>query len=322
MALEDSILRFRTQFDWQPEIMHQEALRPHKNVIIVGMGGSHLGPWMLKHYVGGKNIFIHRDYGLPDVSADVLNDALIILSSYSGDTEEVLDAGRVAMEKGYAIAAISCGGKLIDFARQHALPHIVVPDMNLQPRIAIGVSMLGIAKLMMSSDMEQVVRSAGQSIDPAAGREEGMRLAEALRGKIPVIYASSMNMPLSYLWKIKLNESGKIPAFQNSFPEMCHNELCGFDTAESTSMLSERFHAVLLDDATDHPRNIIRMKAVSDILREKSIGVSIVSLSGDGLARIFAGAVLADWVSLYLAAYYGVPDEAVPLVEDFKKRIG
>lgn len=322
MALEDSILRFKEQFDWQPEIQHQEALQPHKNVIIVGMGGSHLGPWMLKRYVGGQNIFIHRDYGMPDLSEDVLKEALIILSSYSGDTEEVLDAGRVALEKGCSIAAISRGGKLIDFAREHALPHIVVPDMHMQPRVAIGVSMLGIAKLMMSDVMEKAVRTAGKSIDAAAGREEGMRLAEALRGKIPVIYASSANMPLSFIWKIKLNESGKIPAFYNSFPEMCHNELCGYDVAESTLPMTERLHAIMLSDAADHPRNVVRMRAVSDILREKSIGVSTVALSGDGLAKIFAGAVLADWVSLFLAAYYGVPDEQVPLVEDFKKRIG
>ncbi len=322
MALEDSILRFREQFNWQPEIQHPEALKPHKNVVIVGMGGSHLGPWMLKRYVGGRNIFIHRDYGVPDLSPEILSEALIILSSYSGSTEEVLDAGRVALEKGYSIAAISRGGKLIDFAREHALPHIVVPDMHMQPRVAIGVSMLGIAKLMMSPEMEAAVRTAGQSIDPMAGREEGMRIAESLRGKVPVIYASTSNMPLSFIWKIKLNESGKIPAFYNSFPEMCHNELCGYDVVESTLPMTERLHAIMLSDGADHPRNIVRMKAVSDILREKSIGVTTVTLSGDGLAKIFAGAVLADWVSLFIAAYYGVPDEEVPLIEDFKKRIG
>lgn len=322
MALEDAILRFREQFSWQPEVVHGDKLREYKHVIIVGMGGSHLGPWMLKSYAGGQNIFIHRDYGLPDMSEDVLKDALIILSSYSGDTEEVLDAGRVAIEKGLSVAAISRGGKLIAFAQEHQIPHIVSPDMNLQPRVAIGVSMLGISKLMMNPAMEAAVRAAGLATDPAAGREEGMRLAETLRGKVPVIYGSRQNMPLSFIWKIKLNESSKIPAFYNSFPEMCHNELCGFDTAETTVPLSNRFHAILLDDATDHPRNIVRMKAVGEILREKSIGVSNVTLKGEGLAKVFAAAVLADWVSIFLAAYYGVPDEQVPLVEDFKKRIG
>lgn len=322
MALQDSILRFREQFAWQPEVVHNEALKPHKHYIVVGMGGSHLGPWYLKRYGGASNLTIHRDYGIPEVPEEQLAESLVILSSYSGGTEEVLDAGRVALERGLSIAAISTGGKLIEFAREHALPHVVMPDLGLQPRIATGLSMLGIARLMQNAVLEDFVRSAGSAIDPSAGHAEGERIAEALRGRVPLIYASHAHMPLAYTWKIKLNESAKIPAFCNAFPEMCHNELCGFDVVDSTRPLSAQMHAILLDDPSDHPRNIVRMRTVAELLGEKGIPTTVVQFAGEGFTKAFTASLLADWVSLNLASHYGVPDEEVPLVEDFKKRIG
>ncbi len=91
MAIEDTLRKFPEQFEWQPEVMQGEALRPHKNYILCGMGGSHLGAWLIKRYGGVFNIFIHRDYGLPELPPDIWADALVILSSYSGTTEEVLD---------------------------------------------------------------------------------------------------------------------------------------------------------------------------------------------------------------------------------------
>lgn len=320
--MEESIQRFAEQFSWEPSVAHVEALRPKKHVIVAGMGGSHLGAWFLKRYGGLEHMFIHRDYGLPQLPQDILEDSLIILSSYSGGTEEVLDAGRTALEKGLSIAAISIGGKLTEFSRDHALPHVVLPDMGLQPRLATGLSMLALARLLQNFELESAVRSAGSNVRPEQMRADGERIAEILRGKVPIVYATHDNVPISYLWKIKFNESAKIPAFCNSFPEMCHNELTGFDTADSTRPLSANMHAIMLEDEHDHPRNRIRMDVAASVLLEKGVPVIRVPLSGAGFEKVFSAGILADWISLSLAHGYGVPDEQVPLVEDFKKRIG
>ncbi len=322
MAMGETLKRFPEQFDWVPEVVNGDTLKEHTNYILAGMGGSHLGGWLIKKYGGINNLFIHRDYGLPDLPKDILENALIILSSYSGTTEETLDAGRVALERGLALAVVTKGGKLLEFAREHALPHVIIPDTNLEPRMAIGFSMLATACLLKNEKLEEAIRSAGKNVDPMAGKSEGERIGEILKGKIPIIYGSAQNFPLAYIWKIKFNETSKIPAFCNTVPEMCHNELTGFDVVSTTREISARMHALFLDDPADHPRVLVRMNVAAQMLTERGIPMERVALMGDGFAKAFSAALMADWISMELAQKYGVPNPETPMVAEFKKRIG
>ena len=320
--MEDSIARFGEQFDWEPAVENAGALGGHERYIVCGMGGSALAPWLIKHY-GAKSgsLMFHREYGLPLISEEVLKSSLIILSSYSGNTEEVLDSGRNALEHGFTVAAITTGGKLLDFAREHGLPYVQMPEMNLQPRMAIGLSMLGIAKLMESADLEASIRTAGKAVSPLASKEEGSRIAAVLADKVPLVYSSAANLPLAYIWKIKFNETAKIPAFYNAFPELCHNELSGFDVVGSTRGLLSNMHVVLLEDATDHSQIQKRMQITGDVLRDRGVSIEYIKLVGEGFEKAFNNAILADWVSFNLARHYGVPDEETPLITDFKRRM-
>ncbi len=323
MGMEDTIRRFPEQFDWQPVVDHNEVLRPRKHYVLCGMGGSHLGAWLIKRYGKVSNLWIHRDYGLPELPAEIYADAQIILSSYSGTTEEVLDSGRIALERGLPIAVVSTGGKLIEFAHEHALPSVQIPETGLEPRMAVGFSMLAIARIFGDAALESTIREAGKGIDPVEGKGEGERLAERLRGKVPLIYSSAPNVPISYIWKVKFNETSKIPAFIDTFPEMCHNELTGFDVVDRTRDISSRFHAVFLEDFGDHPRVRERMKVASEMFGERGIPVEHVGLAGkSGFEKAFRGALKADWVTLNLAREYGVPNPETPMVAEFKRRIG
>jgi glucose-6-phosphate isomerase len=89
--MEEAILHFPEQFDFEPIIENGGKLEKRDKFIICGMGGSHLGAWLLKRQNPNLDLLIHRDYGLPRVPEYFLKDSLIILSSYSGNTEEVLD---------------------------------------------------------------------------------------------------------------------------------------------------------------------------------------------------------------------------------------
>jgi glucose/mannose-6-phosphate isomerase len=321
MAMRDAIGRFQEQFAFRPTIENALSLQAYANTIVCGMGGSHLGPWLIREYGNHPEIVIHRDYGLPKVPASVMSDTLVILSSHSGNTEEVLDSGREALARGLPLAAVTTGGKLAEFAREHAIPHVVFPHLDLQPRVATALSMISIAALMRDAALDQEIRVAGGAIDAFALESDGARIAQRLYEKLPVIYASSANMPLAAMWKIKMNETGKVPAFYNVFPEMNHNELCGFDVVESTRGNSANVCAVFLEDPADHPRIQKRMQAAAEVLTEKGILVERVQLQAAGLEKAFRAITLADWVALSLAGHYGVPDEDVPVVEDFKRRI-
>jgi glucose/mannose-6-phosphate isomerase len=320
--LEDTLKRFNEQFEWEPVVEHNEALRAHARFILCGMGGSHLGAWLLKRYGNVSNLFIHRDYGLPELPADIYSDALVILSSYSGTTEEVLDSARAALERGLPMAAVSTGGKLIEFAREHAIPHVVIPETGLEPRMAIGFSMLAIARLMSNAPLESAVREAGRAVDPMAGESEGERISQILRGRVPLVYSSASNLPVAYIWKIKFNETAKIPSFCDAFPEMCHNELTGFDVVDATRAVSANMHAIFLEDAADNARVQKRMQIAGEMFAERGIPTERIALSGAGFGKAFSAALLADWISLGLARFYGVPNPETPMVAEFKHRIG
>lgn len=326
--MEDAITRFGEQFDWQPHIENAARFGKHKRYIVCGMGGSNLGTWLIKHYSPVTNLIFHRDYGLPVIGEDALKESLVILSSYSGNTEEVLDSAGTAIECGLPVAMLTTGGKLLKLAQDHNLPYVRMPDAGFEPRMAIGLSMLGCARLMENIEVEESIRVAGKAVNPNASKEEGRRIGQLLRGKVPLVYASAANVPLAYIWKIKFNESVKIPAFYNAFPELCHNELSGFDIADATRSLSSNLHAIFLEDDTDHPRIQKRIQIASQILQEKGIPVEHVNLLGEassvgrlGFEKAFYTAILADWVSLELAHYYKVPDAETPLIADFKSRM-
>jgi len=317
--MEETLRRFGEQFEWEPEIVNKDVLKTYARYVVCGMGGSHLGAWLIKRYGNASNVVIHRDYGLPELPD--WDDTLVILSSYSGSTEEVLDSGNEAFARGLPMAAISTGGPLLAFAKEHGIPYVEIPDLGLEPRMAIGFSILGIARLMNRPDVEVAAREAGKAADPFGPKEEGGRLAVLLSGKTPVIYASANNTVLAYIWKIKLNETAKIPAFANVFPELCHNEFCGFDVADTTRTLSGGMQFLFLRDPNDHPRIKKRMDVAEELLTERGMSVERIELEGEGFAQLFATAFLSDWTSFTLAETYSVPALPTPLIAEFKKRI-
>jgi glucose/mannose-6-phosphate isomerase len=136
------------------------------------------------------------------------------------------------------------------------------------------------------------------------------------------VYASVRNTAIAQNWKIKFNETGKVPAFWNVVPELNHNEMTGFDAKAKTTPLSRHFHFVFLKDAEDDRRIIKRMNVMEKLFRDRGFKTEIVLLQGKtDLHKIFNGLILADWTAFHSAKLYGVDPEQVPMVEEFKKMI-
>ena len=322
MGMHDAIKKFNTQFAFEPVIENGARWEKHRRFIVAGMGGSHLAADLLKVWNPELNFAIHMDYGLPSLLQEDLRGFLVIASSYSGNTEETLDAYEEAGKRGFARAAISIGGKLLKRAKRDGIPYVQMPDIGIQPRSALGFSMRALLKFMGEEDALSQSRKLEETIDPGMWEENGKTLAEKLKGRIPVIYTSHKNFPIAYSWKIKFNETGKIPAFCNSLPELNHNEMTGFDVQDATRGLSKDFSFIILRDENDHPQVRKRMLALEGLLLDRGFPVIAFPLEGgNAFEKIFSSLVFADWTSYYLAAYYGVEAEQVPMVEEFKRLI-
>lgn len=320
----ETIKSFNKQFEYEPVIENEDKLERKNKFIVAGMGGSHLAAGLLKIWKPDIDITIHKDYGLPAVSAKELEENLIILSSYSGNTEEVTDAEETIdvceelTKKDLSSAAISTGGKIVELAKEHSMPYIQMPDTGIQPRSALGYSLKALLKIMGEEEMLKELSKLSETLNPSEYEDEGKKLAEKLKGKVPVIYSSTRNMPIAYNWKIKFNETGKIPAFYNVLPEMNHNEIEGFSIKE----LSQNFHFLILRDADDDPRVLKRMEVLERLYKDRGLPVDVIDIEGkDKYHKVFASLLIADFASFHTAELYGLEAEHVPMIEEFKKLI-
>ncbi|HYF29112.1 MAG TPA: SIS domain-containing protein [Candidatus Paceibacterota bacterium] len=316
--MEEQLLSLPEQFSWEPAYDGPAGER----FLVCGMGGSHLAASLLLVHDPALPIRIHRDYGLPAIPDAERAGTLVIVSSYSGNTEEELDAAEAALEAGFPTVAITTGGRLAEFAVERGLPLIRLPDSDVEPRMAIGHALLALAAVIGGQDLVEEVRAIGSSLDPEAQQEMGSEVGSALTERIPLIYATTEHEIVARMWKIFLNETAKVPAFSYSVPEFCHNELSGFDTAPATEILSERMLPMFLTSDADHPRNTLRMEIARDLLNERGIDTIAVPLEGEtALGRALSGIATGVWAALALAAAYDVPDAKTPLIAEFKERM-
>lgn len=315
--IKEDIQNFSGQFLYEPELANSDSSISRDGCVLAGMGGSHLAGEILKVYDPEINLIIHNNYGLPKLKN--INNKLIILSSYSGDTEEVIDAFEEAQLRNLKTISISTGGKLLGLTKDSGRPYIVLPENKIQPRMALGFSFLAILRALGEEGKLDEVRKAMSDFNPSEHESKGKKIAEEIGGKIPVIYSSEKNKPLAYIWKVKFNETAKIPCFFNVFPELNHSEMAGFEMADYSS----QFSPIILKSENDDPRILKRMEATQNLLVQKGMKVITQEIRGNSpIEEIFSSIIMADWASLYLAEKMGLNPEEVPVVEKFKKLIG
>lgn len=309
--MRQAILDFSSQLRADLEVVNVDRLIKSDKFILCGLGGSALAAGLFKVYRPTFDLLIHRDYGLPRVPRYFLEGSLLILSSYSGNTEEVLDTLKLALARGLKLAVVASGGELLAQAKQLRLPYVVLSS-GLPPRLAVGAAFAALARLFRDNGALAELTQLARSFQPAIYEVTGETLAKSVGDKLPIIYSSTVNYFLAYNWKIRLNETGKIPAFCNILPEMNHNEL---------EVLDPNFFYILLRDESDQPRIQRRFAILAEMLKARGGLFEEVQLAGSPLEKIFRSVSLADWTAYHLALAAGRDPIATPLVEEFKKRL-
>lgn len=327
MSIYEEIKTINKQFAFEPKIENLGNLKKLSKFIIVGMGGSHLAGNIFQMIRPELDIIIHKNYGLPKLSKENLQERLIILSSYSGNTEEVLEGYKEAIGMGLNMAVISVKGKLLEMAKKDNIPYIEMLDIkiggnSIEPRSALALSLKSFSKLIGDEDMENEIKKLAENFDTKNFEEQGKNLSEIIYKKIPIIYTSEENYPIAYIWKIKFNENSKIPAFCNTFPELNHNEMSGFDVHDSTKELSEKFHFIFLHNETDHPKIQKRMDITKKLYEDRGLKTHTIEIpSGNIYHKVFSILTVADFASHFLAQKYDLDSKRILMIEEFKDLI-
>ncbi len=307
------------------------SARGLENIILSGLGGSAIGGDLLRSYLAGElkiPFLVNRHYTLP---AFVGPKSLVVISSYSGDTEEALAAFREALKRKARILCITSGGSLGKLAKTKRRPVIQVPG-GLPPRVAIGysffplllaLSKLGVVKSKNREIAETISLLAHKAVEygiPDPQTNKALQLAGQLRGRIGVIYSSTERFDsVNTRWRGQVAENAKSLAFGHVLPEMNHNELVGW------KMLQEQMREMqvfIIRDKEDHKRVKVRMDITKTILSEHTGRVTEIWSEGTSLlARIFSLVYLGDWMSYYLAILNGVDPMPVHVIDHLKNEL-
>ncbi|MFH1464403.1 MAG: SIS domain-containing protein [Pseudomonadota bacterium] len=307
---------------------------PFERVVVAGMGGSALPVDVLVDAFEERlrvPVTVCRHYRLPH---GVDERTLVIGSSFSGGTEEVIEA-MASLPAGAHNAVVLTADKgngpspLVRLAGERGLPAVLIPaheePAGFQPRSAVGYFVSFLARILAATgampdptaDLQRVSAFL-TALDMAPDAE---RIARWLSDRIPIVYTDERHLQsVARIAKIKFNENSKRPAFFNSFPESNHNEMIGF-----TRPMAE-FGVLYLHDPDSHPRIPRRYEVMKQAFAHD--GMANVQFErwempgSDRLERLFAAMVFAERCSYDLALLDGIDPTPVKLVETFKGLLG
>ncbi len=293
-----------------------EPGQPVQHVLIAGMGGSAIGGNILQKLLTASATYpctVIRDYRLP---AWASRNTLVVLSSFSGNTEETLSAYDSAASLGCPMLICTSGGELLERARKEKHPFIQIPG-GRPPRTALGYLLFPLLvhfvkwgwikqSLLDYDELLELLRSMAKENDPRKNQDSrALKIASVFVDRIPIYYASAEMESVALRWKGQTCENAKVLAYHNVFPEMNHNEIVGWQRV-ATMGVDEQLAVVFFKDREDHPRVLKRMEIVRELIHQTRTPILELESKGQAmLTRMFSLIYLADFVSFNLAMLNG-----------------
>lgn len=297
-----------------------------RHLVIAGMGGSGIGANLVESLTFSRipiPITVCKSYNIPQF---VSPHTLFIACSHSGDTEETVAALQKALLKRAQVIVIASGGKLLDIAREYNLVYIQLPAGSGSPRAMIGYNITCLLYALYHTNLigaafMKETENAIEYLDRGekAIQAEAELIAKKLRGKLPVIYCDARLQAMAMRFQQQLNENAKQLAHINTFPEMNHNELVGWQFPEN---LMPMLQVVYLYSDHDHERVEKRLEICRDIFEKKSN--PIIDIIGEGaslLEQYYYLIHLTDWVSYFLARENGVEPDPIEAIAYLKTEL-
>lgn len=303
-------------------------------VIVAGMGGSAIAGNLVSDLAGPSSsmpIRIVRDFRIPGILTGNKPGQLIVVCSFSGETEETLAMFDQARSAGVAMAAITGGGTLARRAAEAGIPMMTV-DAPGEPRSAVGYNLMLLASLLdrigvlsvSDKDVDEAVVSA-ESMASQVGIEvptednEAKLLAIDLVGRLVLVYGGGVLSGMALRWKSQINENGKSWAFAELLPELFHNSVESFPSGPE---IRQRTTALLLKPHQTTPELGRRYEVLSETLYSAGIDNGMfIGPPGGPLAQSLSMIVLGDYLSYYLGLLNGINPSETPIIDISKERL-
>jgi len=289
------------------------------NIVISGLGGSGIGGTIVSELIYDScpvPVTIVKDYFLP---AFVNQHTLLIASSYSGNTEETLQALEQAIVNGAQIVCVTSGGKILEMAKQHQFDFIQIPSGN-PPRACLGYSLIQLIKILvhnglLGSKIFPEIKNAIQLLEKENEKikSQGQEVAKKLVNKIPVVYTLGTCEGVAVRFRQQINENSKMLCWHHTLPEMNHNELVGW-TNRNENLAVITFHT-----SFDYARTKKRYEFCKPIFEKLSASVTDIEAHGKSKIEQFIYLInVGDWISCYIADLRGIDAVEVKVIDGLK----
>lgn len=325
--MDQLIERFPSQLIEALEIGEAATINAHSEkidkVFVAGMGGSGIGANFVAEFITDEcklPYIIGKSYHIP---AWIDKNTLFVASSYSGNTEETLQALEAAEKTGCKIVCVCSGGKLMGIAKEKNYDYIAVPGNWPSPRACLGYSLASqlyvIYKLgIISKTAIDQLKSSIDLIkyDQEEIKNKAKKIAEIIHGKIPYIYTTDRMESVAMRFRQQINENSKYLACHHVIPEMNHNELVGWKDVMNNVAV------IIFRNKDDYSRNVTRIDINKEIISKLTNTVIEIYSKGQNLVEKSIYFVhLGDWVSWYLAELRGVDALEVNVIDYLKKEL-
>lgn len=316
---ESSLENFTEQFDYvlQNYTAHGLQVNQYDNIVLGGLGGSGIGAVIIKNWFFDKcpiPIETVADYHLPKY---ISNKTLVILNSYSGNTEETISLFHEAKEQGCHIIVIAGGGTLQELAQTNNLKHYGLKG-GYQPRMTIGLGLSYLA-LILGELMGDDQRSELESIkayfedDMPRMQESAKRIFDFFKNTATnkfVIVSDRQFAPVAIRFTQQLQENAKLEGFVSVLPEANHNMI------ESYTQKLDTNYVMLY--STQNPRVEARFDFLISHLELENNKVLPLQIPEFTLQSMFDLIYRLDWVSVHLANELGSDLMNVPIIMNLK----
>lgn len=321
--MEQLIADFSKQLEKAIEIGRKTKLdfggKRFANVVISGLGGSGIGGTIVSEIVSEEAtapILVNKDYFLP---AFVNENTLVIISSYSGNTEETVNAMLQAIEKRATVVSVTAGGKVVEIAQKNNLPYILIPG-GMPPRSCLGYSLTqlffvlnaaGIISNRFEKELEKSVALLNKEEERI--KKLAQRVAKKLYKKTTIIYSATGFEGVSIRFRQQVNENAKMLCWHNVIPEMNHNELVGWVDK------NKKLGVVIFRNTSDYARTQSRIENNKVVIANCTS--TIIELFSKGKSKLENSIYiihLGDWISLYMAQLRNVDATEVNVIDRLK----
>ncbi len=313
-------------WDDTQKIIFPQDYKDINNIVLCGMGGSAYAALIIKALYADSLAVpfeLVNGYSLPNY---VNNKTLVLLSSYSGSTEEVLNCGKEALLRNAKITGVCNGLALGEFLKTNNLPGYIFEATHNpanQPRLGQGYMIFGhiglLTRIGLLTVSDQGVKDSINFINQKNNDIESLAkgLVKKCLDKIPVIVASEHLSGNAHVMRNQFNETAKNFSAYSLIPELNHHLMEGLRYPKTRILYFLLFRSSLYN-----PVIVKRFALTKEVVEKNDIKVLEIEAMGENkISQMLYVLAFGGYLTFYLALLYGQDPSLIPWVDYFKEKL-